>query len=366
VNVITGEPTCDGSIVIKRLIPGINGHGRLLVSALIFLACTGAGYLAIARLLGAGFVRFDSRLLSPAVLGSVAVLLLVYYVADGLRLYYALRTMGSHVPFRAMMRLVFINLFFSNITPMATGGGVAQIYFMRRHGVPVGIATAATTARTVFAALMIFGGSLVFIAARPRLEQAGVLNGSWGYIGGFVGIYLAGFIALILRPNWFLRPVLTLLAGISQTRMMQRQRAQRWMRSLSREMRRFSLAFTDFLNGHPRDIALTLVFTVVFLLCLFSFSIVLLWGLGYDVPMTTILGLQLVTTLVMYFSPTPGASGIAEGLYGQLFSGLITANHIVLVTLAWRFLTVHLGMVIGIFFVNREFLRASTTYAEDQ
>lgn len=60
------------------------------------------------------------------------------------------------------------------------------------------------------------------------------------------------------------------------------------------------------------------------------------------------MGLLVATTFVMYFAPTPGASGVAEGVFGLVFAGIVTASHLVLVTLAWRFLTVYLGMLVGI------------------
>lgn len=86
----------------------------------------------------------------------------------------------------------------------------------------------------------------------------------------------------------------------------------------------------------------------VFLMSLFTFPALLLWGLGYDVPYLTVVGLLVATTFIMYFAPTPGASGVAEGVFGMVFAGIVTGGHLVLVTVAWRFLTVYLGMLIGV------------------
>ena len=104
---------------------------------------TGAGLYAVYdRFAGRSF-QFDDRLLSPTLLLPVAALLLIYFMADGLRLHYTLKALGHRLPLRKIFRLVFINLFFSNVTPMATGGGFAQIWYLTRHGVPVARATAA-------------------------------------------------------------------------------------------------------------------------------------------------------------------------------------------------------------------------------
>ena len=87
---------------------------------------------------------------------------------------------------------------------------------------------------------------------------------------------------------------------------------------------------------------------------LFSFSIVLIRALGYKVPVLTILAFQVVVTFFMYFAPTPGAAGVAEGGYGLLFAQLVHKQDIALLTLSWRFLTIYIGVLIGIFIIYRE------------
>jgi len=73
-------------------------------------------------------------------------------------------------------------------------------------------------------------------------------------------------------------------------------------------------------------------------------------------PVLTVLAFQVVVTFFMYFTPTPGATGVAEGGYGLLFAQLVRKEDIALLTLAWRFLTIYIGLVIGIFVVFRELL----------
>jgi len=46
------------------------------------------------------------------------------------------------------MKITFLNVFVSNITPSAAGGGFIQIYYLNKYGVNIGDATAATTIRT--------------------------------------------------------------------------------------------------------------------------------------------------------------------------------------------------------------------------
>jgi len=104
-------------------------------------------------------------------------------------------------------------------------------------------------------------------------------------------------------------------------------------------------------------VCLSILFTALFLLSLFSFPALLMHSLGYTVDYVVSLGLLVVTTFVMYFSPTPGASGISEGVFGSFFRDILSGNHLVLVTLSWRFLTIYLGMIIGLIVLQRELIK---------
>ncbi|HDY75952.1 MAG TPA: hypothetical protein ENH49_05460 [Candidatus Marinimicrobia bacterium] len=77
-------------------------------------------------------------------------------------------------------------------------------------------------------------------------------------------------------------------------------------------------------------------------------------ALGYRASVWTVLAFQVVVTFFMYFAPTPGAAGIAEGGYGLLFAQLVQKSDITLITISWRLLTVYIGVLIGIFIIYKE------------
>jgi uncharacterized membrane protein YbhN (UPF0104 family) len=64
----------------------------------------------------------------------------------------------------------------------------------------------------------------------------------------------------------------------------------------------------------------------------------------------------------MYFAPTPGAAGIAEGVFGAFFSTMLSADHLLLVILAWRFLSIYLGMLIGMCIMLLEIIKGLKVY----
>ncbi|WP_417543761.1 lysylphosphatidylglycerol synthase transmembrane domain-containing protein [Marinobacter sp.] len=331
---------------------------RLILFSLLFIVLTAVGLYAVYDQFAERSISFDIQLIAPQALVAVAALLLVYFISDGLRLHFTLRALGHRLSFPTIFRLVFINLFFSNVTPMATGGGFAQIWYLNRHGVPVGRATAATTIRTVLAVFFIFSLTPVFLLTLDAFDSQ-TITGDLGFaLAIFILLYLGFFITLLFRTRWLIGPLSGLLKTLNRWHFISDTRHQRWQFKARREMLRFSYSFGDYLRGRPLFVVLSVLFTAVFLLSLFSFPALLIYTLGYDVDYLMSLGLLVVTTFIMYFSPTPGASGISEGVFGSFFSGILSGNHLILVIVSWRLITIYLGMIIGLVVLQRELIKS--------
>ncbi|WP_211209284.1 lysylphosphatidylglycerol synthase transmembrane domain-containing protein [Hydrogenovibrio halophilus] len=315
--------------------------------ALLFLGLTGLGVLSVYWQVEGVRWQWDNALLAPTFLLAALGLLLVYFAADGLRLWCTLKALGYPIRARDMTQLVFLNIFVSNITPLATGGGVAQVWFLRQHSVPVGKALTATTIRTVLAILMIFAAAPILWSLLPDLGGSArglIQTGLWLTIG----VYAAGFALVLFKTDWLIRTLLALLAGLCRIRLLSYSRFVYLKRHWIREMRRFSRGFRQYFAGGWFWVTSSVVSTAVFLLALFSFPALIFHALGYDLSYWLALAKMVVTTFIMYFSPTPGGSGIAEGVFGRFFSADLLTTHLVLAVVVWRGLTIYLGMLIGL------------------
>lgn len=330
---------------------------RLVLFGLLFVALTAAGVWAVFDQFAGRELTFDRRLLAPSTLVATAALLTLYFTSDGLRLHYTLRALGHRIPPAAIARLVFINIFFSNVTPLATGGGVAQVWFLREHGVPLGRATAATTLRTVLATAVIFVATPLFLIFGAATGGHALLERIAPILAMLIGLYVLFFAIVVLRTRWLVIPLGSSLAGLHRIGVLGNRRHRRLQFALRREVLRFAHSFGEYLSGPPHLVALSMASTLLFLASLFSFPALLIHALGHDVAWLTTAGLALVTTFVMYFAPTPGAAGISEGVFGAFFLGVLGPNQLVLVTLAWRFLTIHLGMLVGLALLGRMLAR---------
>ncbi|MFO7814442.1 MAG: lysylphosphatidylglycerol synthase domain-containing protein, partial [Halanaerobiales bacterium] len=73
-----------------------------------------------------------------------------------------------------------------------------------------------------------------------------------------------------------------------------------------------------------------------------------------------IITLQVVVVFLMYFAPTPGASGVAEGGYSLLFRQIVSKNDVFPLIFYWRFFTKYIGMIIGVFVFSRLILKGDS------
>ena len=292
--------------------------------------------------------RLWNTLINPWVVVSSVALLALYYLSDALRLWFTLRALGQHQPLLSMFPLVFINILFSNITPMATGGGMVQVWFLHRRGIHIGAATAATTLRTLLASLMIFLPAPFLIMGIDRLVNSPTISAWAPWMGLCAALYVGFFVILLLRLRWFMQAGTSMLSAVRRARLISPTRERRWKFRLRKEMIRFDYSFRAFFKANRTDKLLAIVSTATFLVTLFSFPALLMWGLGYTVDYPLVLALMVVNTFIMYFAPAPGAAGIAEGVFALLFASLTASGNLVVLILAWRFLTIHLGMLIGV------------------
>jgi len=307
------------------------------------------------RYFSQGRLRIPAELYSAHIIGTLALLLILYYLADGLRLYCVIRAMGFRIAFAFIFKLVFVNIFVSNVTPLATGGGVIQVYFMKQKGMPIGEATAATSIRTMLAALILFTLTPVIMWVDPGPFRMFFHRSLLYAVTGVSCVYLAVFWIVLFRIRMIKRWMFRGLHLLNMLKLMSRSRFRIFYLKASHELDLFSGGFKRYFKRGLGWAMLSVLFTALFLLLLFSFSVVLVRALGYHAPVLTVLAFQVVVTFFMYFAPTPGAAGVAEGGYGLLFAQLVQRQSITLLTLSWRFLTIYIGMVIGMIVIFREF-----------
>jgi hypothetical protein len=314
----------------------------------IFLAITVAVLYYIYKVFAEGANLELILTFSSDIIFALFILLFLYFLFDALRLFCILKTLQADISFLAVYKLVFINLFISNITPMATGGGVAQVYFLQQRGVPLGKSSAGVVIRTLLSASMLFVSVPLILFNNKALMNILPGNTIYIYVSIFIFLYIAFFYILIFKIKIIMKFFYIILNFLNSKHLLSRKRYKKMLKYIFEHLELFSEDLAYFIQGKKMYIFSSLIFTFIFLLAEFSFSYLLLKGMGYDILFTKIVYLQVIITFVMYFAPTPGASGVAEGGFSLLFANLVAKKDIFPLLFYWRFFTKYIGIFIGI------------------
>ena len=268
---------------------------------------------------------------------------------DGSRLMHLVKISNEKITLYQAVQVIFGNYFLALLTPGATGGAVAQVMFLRHAGVPTGKAAVLVIVRTLL--------SIFFLAlCMPFifLHDEGIVPGVSNNI--LMAITLTAFLGIVFIVVGARRGFLDYVVVWIARRLHDKKRHQLF--GLYRDTK----SAISLLLGAPRQMLVVFVESGLNLLCIYAVVPCLLLGLGVtDADWYTVMGRMIFLNMLLYFSPTPGGSGIAEGGFVLLFAATVPAGTVGIVAVCWRLIAEYLPFLIGFYYTvtvfGREFLR---------
>ncbi|WP_264373260.1 lysylphosphatidylglycerol synthase transmembrane domain-containing protein [Sinanaerobacter chloroacetimidivorans] len=212
----------------------------------------------------------------------IAILLPIYFIADTLRFYYTLKAINVNVPFKFIISLAFINIFVSNITPAATGGGFAQIYFLNKARVPIGAATAGSSIRTALPLIFFMVLAPIILIFDRNIERLFPNRNVLVYMGVVLVLAAFGIIfiyKLIKKPESIILTIQKLISFFNRKESAN-NRTSKKLDKLAVEIKGFSEHLQMYLHGNRKYVFLSIGFTLLFLFTLFLFPVLLIRDLN--------------------------------------------------------------------------------------
>ena len=122
---------------------------------------------------------------------------------------------------------------------------------------------------------------------------------------------------------------------------------------LDREVDNYIMNFRLAFRSGKGWMLLATALSVLHLLLVFTVLPILMSAVGLPYSYTQTLATQAVFMFVLYFIPTPGASGFAESGGALLFGTLMPWNMAGIMAIIWRFFTEYLSIFMGVVVVIR-------------
>lgn len=257
-----------------------------------------------------------------------------------------LRALGRRQTYRNCYFYACAGFFFSNITPSATGGQPAQMYYMNRSGVEPALGAIDMLLITIgyHAAMMIYG-VLALITNRDLTEQ---LGGRLGFMlgAGFV-IYLGLIAAMLLflfLPNPARRLCLALIRLAARVRpALDRTALEKKLEGQIEGYRKGAVLIRKTPGLLPR----VLLMSLGQLGCTYAMPYLICRAFGIDSAAPwTVFSLQALCTISVGYLPLPGSAGAAEGVFLRGFAAVFGAELVAPAMILSRTLNCYLVLIV--------------------
>lgn len=274
--------------------------------------------------------------LSSLGLAALALTLGMYF--DGLRLQRLVRMGGYSLSLVAILRVIFGNYFMAMLTPGASGGAVAQALILRSYQVPIGKAAPIVLVRTVFSILFLIV-MLPIILLTEQIDVPYISNSQ--LLGISIFVVISTFVGIYMLQTRLMKQ---LVARISKV--MKNGNPKAWLLKLDEFNGGLSLLYAN-----PIQSLIVFIESALSLLCLYAIAPALMYAFTTDISIVEIVNRMILLNLILYFAPTPGGTGIAEGLFVYLFAPFVPVGTVGLVAVAWRIVAEYVPFFIGMYSV---------------
>jgi hypothetical protein len=280
------------------------------------------------------------------------------WFGGGLRNWVLVRHVHPHPPLGGMFLSGGMGAWAAYLTPLNSGAGPMMIYAMRRAGVPLPLAVT-TTLMSFIATVLFFataGPLAISLGAGRSLGQHGNVLGLTlydlflGSLGLFVGIGIV-LVVIIVFPGLARGGLHRLAERLSRRSRRVADRIEGLRRGID-EAHESVLAFNS-PKGWLALLWATLLSGPSHANKLLA-GYVALRAVGIHAQFVDVLLVQTLITFLLYFAPTPGASGIAELLSTAVMSSVYIPKELSpLYTLIWRSILSYFTLAVGFLVFSR-------------
>ena len=268
--------------------------------------------------------------------------LFVGLFCDGLRLITLAKVTDERLTFRQIVNVVLSNYFLALVTPGASGGAIAQVMFMRKAGVPVAKATVVVLVRTIMSIFF-----LILLVPFVLHSDNDIVNWMPAYLLTLLSVV---FISLPVVAFFLMRtryPEQWLYVCTEKFSYTTRRNCFIWYRE-------FKNAFVV-MGKHPLMVMRAFIESGLSLLFIYATVPSFFTGLNINFNLVQVMGRMVLLNLVLYFTPTPGGSGVAEAGFVVLFSNILPNGVEGIMAVLWRFAAEYLPFLLGAVVTIRAF-----------
>ncbi|MDD7403350.1 MAG: lysylphosphatidylglycerol synthase transmembrane domain-containing protein [Butyribacter sp.] len=277
--------------------------------------------------------------------GVVSVVLFI--MGESVIIYYMMHSIGQPVVLTHCFLYSFVGFFFSAITPSATGGQPAQLYFMKKDKLSVSVSTLILMIVTITykSVLVVIGVAVMILRPAMLMKYLQPVLG-WCYLGVALNVFCVAFMMLLVfHPTLAENIVLTIVKWVGKV--VHFKKEKQMIAKITASMEKYR-SVADYLRRNKKVIIN--VFLITFVQRCIWFFITYLIYLSfslYGVDPVTITTLQGMISVSVDMLPLPGGMGISENLFLQIFKPICGENLVLPVMVVSRGISYYAQLIIS-------------------
>lgn len=253
-------------------------------------------------------------------LGPLFVFLSVFCEARNLSL--ILREIGHHRSWRECTVYASSDIYFSSITPSATGGQPAAAFYMTKSGIPLSQSSAVLVLNVTFytVGLIVFTG--IAFLLRPEFYASFAPTEK---LCVWLGLGFHALLAAVCILFMVSRKMVLLVGGL----VIRLLSALHIFKNREEKMQAFRASIETYrscltiLKRNPSLVFRLLFYSVMQRLILTPITYLVFLSMGIEASLVDVVAMQIYCTVGASAVPLPGAMGISEALYVLLFKRFI-------------------------------------------
>ncbi len=269
----------------------------------------------------------------------------------GLRNHIFAKEFKPGIPAMVAMKANVANIFLGAVTPSQTGGGVAHWYVFWKNGLK--------TPDFIILSFVNFVSTIIFFLASGywamNILQDKVPEGMVAGLAKYSFSVFATIGSIIVVSLFFPRLIglcLDKLGGLVKSISQAKgEKLAAFGTKTERTMQDYQQQTIGLFKRKPWLIIMSFVITVFLYLNKYALAYFIVLAFGLEVDFWTVIALQSVVHLLLYFAPSPGGSGIAEVSHSALMSNVIPAEFLAAFALIQRSIMILIPALLGAFVI---------------
>ena len=266
-----------------------------------------------------GEIIHTVRQADPVYLLISVVCVVLFILGESVIIFYMMRTLGAKVKMGHCALYSFVGFFFSCITPSASGGQPAQIYYMKKKKIPIPVSTQVLLIVTIMYKLVLVLLGLGIAIFGQSFIHTYIDDVQWVFYLGLVlnVVCVAGMVLFAFHPS------LAKAFVVNGSRLLERMKFLRHKKSreekLAASMEKYNQT-ADYMVGHFGMLVVVFIITLVQRFSLFAATWFVYKAFGLaGASAGLIILMQGAIAVAVDMLPLPGGMGISEKLFSMIF-----------------------------------------------